>query len=174
MPSTTASRSASSNTITGALPPSSRCTRFRVADAAFATSLPVATSPVSETIATPGWRTMPAPTGSPAPVIAVLLDDRCELEQHLAPLSRRAVGPDLVVRLARSFHRAVDVLRRALRHCRDDLAEGRVLDLLHIVACAVDPLAADEHLVASKRGLHMSLLVSALSRAVRRWAPREG
>src|SRR5206468_2858344 len=107
-------------------------------------------------------------------LIAVLLDDRCELEQHLAPLARRAVGPDLVVRLARSLHRAVDVLRRALRHGRDDLTEGRVLDLLHLVACAVDPLAADEHLVASKRGLHMSLLVSALSRAVRRSPPRKG
>ncbi len=71
MPSTTASRSASSNTTTGALPPSSRCTRFNVADAAFATSLPVATSPVMETIATPGCRTMPAPTGSPSPVMTL-------------------------------------------------------------------------------------------------------
>ena len=67
----TASRSASSNTTTGALPPSSRCTRLSVCDAAFATSLPVATSPVSDTMPTPGWRTMPAPTGSPSPVMTL-------------------------------------------------------------------------------------------------------
>src|ERR1700686_4356548 len=63
----TASRSASSKTTTGALPPSSRWTRLSVCEAAFATSLPVATSPVSDTMLTPGWRTMPAPTGSPPP-----------------------------------------------------------------------------------------------------------
>src|SRR6184192_4466087 len=57
----TASRSASSKTTTGALPPSSRWTRFNVCVAAFATSLPVATSPVSDTMSTPGWRTIPAP-----------------------------------------------------------------------------------------------------------------
>ena len=34
-----------------------------------AISLPVATSPVSETMRTSGWRTIPAPTGSPSPVI---------------------------------------------------------------------------------------------------------
>src|SRR5438552_4043212 len=32
---------------------------------------PVATSPVTEPLATPGWRTMPAPTGSPSPVITL-------------------------------------------------------------------------------------------------------
>ena len=48
--------SASSNTITGALPPSSRCTRFSVSAAVRAMTLPVATSPVSDTIATSGWR----------------------------------------------------------------------------------------------------------------------
>ena len=46
-PSTTSPRSASSNTITGALPPSSRCVRFRVSVAACRTLRPVATSPVS-------------------------------------------------------------------------------------------------------------------------------
>src|SRR5215208_1404328 len=68
MPATTSSRSASSKTTTGALPPSSRCTRLSVSDAALATAFPVATSPVRETISTPGWRTMPAPAGSPSPV----------------------------------------------------------------------------------------------------------
>jgi len=38
-----------------------------VSDAARATSLPVATSPVRDTIATVGWRTSPAPAGSPCP-----------------------------------------------------------------------------------------------------------
>src|SRR3989304_2286497 len=53
-PSTTRSRSASSKIITGALPPSSRWTRFSVAAAARATSLPVATSPVRGTMFTCG------------------------------------------------------------------------------------------------------------------------
>src|SRR5215212_3191810 len=63
--------SASSKTITGALPPSSRWTRLSVCAAAFATSLPVATSPVRDTISTLGCRTIPAPTGSPSPVITL-------------------------------------------------------------------------------------------------------
>ena len=67
----TASRSASSKTTTGAFPPSSRWTRLSVCDAARATSFPVATSPVSDTMSTPGWRTMPAPTGSPSPVMTL-------------------------------------------------------------------------------------------------------
>ena len=40
-----------------------------VSAAARAISLPVATSPVSETMRTSGWRTIPAPTGSPSPVM---------------------------------------------------------------------------------------------------------
>ena len=46
--------SASSKTITGALPPSSRWVRFTVFAAAVSTFLPVAMSPVSEIIATLG------------------------------------------------------------------------------------------------------------------------
>jgi hypothetical protein len=46
-----ASTSASSNTMTGALPPSSRCTRLTSSAAAFATSLPARTEPVIATIA---------------------------------------------------------------------------------------------------------------------------
>ena len=42
--------SASSNTTTGALPPSSRCTRFRPGAAAAATSRPARTLPVIDTI----------------------------------------------------------------------------------------------------------------------------
>ena len=53
--------------MTGALPPSSRCVRFRCAAAACSTFLPVATSPVSETMRTPGWATNGAPTLSPRP-----------------------------------------------------------------------------------------------------------
>ena len=49
MPAAAASRSASSNTMTGALPPSSRCTRFRSSAAAPATSMPARTRPVIDT-----------------------------------------------------------------------------------------------------------------------------
>jgi len=61
--------STSSNTTTGALPPSSRWTRFRVSDAARAIHLPVPTDPVSETMSTSAWVTSACPAGSPCPVI---------------------------------------------------------------------------------------------------------
>jgi hypothetical protein len=60
------SMSTSSNTTTGALPPSSRCTRLSVSDAVAATFLPLSTLPVIETMSTPGWRVSAAPV-SPAP-----------------------------------------------------------------------------------------------------------
>ena len=49
MPSAAAAMSASSNTTTGALPPSSRCTRFSDFAAASATSIPARTDPVTLT-----------------------------------------------------------------------------------------------------------------------------
>ena len=60
--------SASSNTTTGALPPSSRCTRFSDSAAFRAMSLPVFTSPVIDTMATFGFRTSASPAVSPWPV----------------------------------------------------------------------------------------------------------
>ena len=60
--------SASSNTITGAFPPSSRWTRFRVSAAFLAISLPVELSPVSETMPTSLCLTIASPTGTPSPV----------------------------------------------------------------------------------------------------------
>ena len=66
-PLTTDSRSASSNTITGALPPSSRCVRLVPFAAACRTLSPVETSPVSEIIATPGCEISGAPTVLPRP-----------------------------------------------------------------------------------------------------------
>jgi len=63
-----ASRSASSKTTTGALPPSSRWTRLRESAAARMTALPVVTSPVMETIATSGCDERAAPALSPWPV----------------------------------------------------------------------------------------------------------
>ena len=50
IPSAAAAMSASSKTMTGALPPSSRWTRLRSADAASATSMPARTDPVMATI----------------------------------------------------------------------------------------------------------------------------
>ena len=50
MPSAAASTSASSKTMTGALPPSSRCAFFRSAAADAATCMPARTEPVIETI----------------------------------------------------------------------------------------------------------------------------
>ena len=53
--------SASSNTITGALPPSSRCTRLTSSAAVLATAMPAPTLPVIETICGVGWATSAAP-----------------------------------------------------------------------------------------------------------------
>ena len=53
--------SASSNTTTGALPPSSRWTRLRSAAAAPATCMPARTEPVIDTIAGVGWSTIARP-----------------------------------------------------------------------------------------------------------------
>ena len=61
MPSAAAAMSASSKTTTGALPPSSRWTRFRSAAAAAATSMPARTLPVMETMAGVGWSTSSRP-----------------------------------------------------------------------------------------------------------------
>ena len=63
--------SASSKTTTGALPPSSRWTRFSVSAAALAIHLPVGGEPVSETMPTSGWVTSSAPAGSPWPPITL-------------------------------------------------------------------------------------------------------
>ena len=63
--------STSSNTTTGALPPSSRCTRLSVSDAARAIHLPVSTEPVSDIMFTSSWVTSAWPVGSPWPVITL-------------------------------------------------------------------------------------------------------
>ena len=51
--------------MTGALPPSSRCTRLSVFAACSAIHLPVPTEPVSETMSTPGCSTIAAPASLP-------------------------------------------------------------------------------------------------------------
>ncbi len=61
IPSAAAAMSASSNTTTGALPPSSRWTRLRLFDAAPATSMPARTEPVTDTIAGVSCSTIPRP-----------------------------------------------------------------------------------------------------------------
>ena len=70
MPSAVAATSASSKTTTGALPPSSRCTRLRSSAAARATSVPARTEPVIETIAGTGCLTSSRPV-SRSPVITL-------------------------------------------------------------------------------------------------------
>ncbi|MCY1363619.1 hypothetical protein D9M69_503870 [compost metagenome] len=59
--------SASLQTITGALPPSSRWVRLRVRAAAWRIFWPVTISPVSDTMRTRGWLTSGLPTLSPPP-----------------------------------------------------------------------------------------------------------
>ena len=72
MPETTplaaASRSASSKTMFGDLPPSSRVTLAMWSAASFMTCLPVSVEPVKATLSTPGWRTRAHPVVGPKPV----------------------------------------------------------------------------------------------------------
>ena len=58
-----------------------------MSEAVFAISLPVETSPVSETMATSGWATMPAPTGTPSPVITFTTPDGKISEMYSASMS---------------------------------------------------------------------------------------
>ncbi len=64
MPAAVAATSASSKTITGALPPSSRCTRLRPSAAARATSMPARTEPVIDTIRGMSWETSARPVSA--------------------------------------------------------------------------------------------------------------
>ena len=70
--STSFDTSASSNTTTGALPPSSRCTRLTVSAAAAWISLPVDVSPVTETRRTSALRTSWSPISEPWPVMTLI------------------------------------------------------------------------------------------------------
>ena len=67
----TASMSASSNTTTGALPPSSRWSRLTRSAATLAMCLPVSVSPVTEIIPTLGWPTSGSPIVAPVPVMTL-------------------------------------------------------------------------------------------------------
>src|ERR687897_724337 len=123
-PSATAAGSASSSTTIGALPPSSRCTRLSVSAAVRAIHLPVATDPVSETSRTSRWRTSPAPTGSPSPVMT--LSTPGGGISPASPPERRADLPD-------RHHQRV-VPRRDLPHDADRLAPDHARVALHVLA----------------------------------------
>jgi hypothetical protein len=70
MSSTAFGMSVSSKTTTGALPPSSRCTRFRSFDADSATDIPARTDPVMDAIAGVGCSTISRPV-SRSPVMTL-------------------------------------------------------------------------------------------------------
>ena len=65
---TARSRSASSQTIIGSDPPSSRVTRLRCSAAAAMVRRPTAVEPVKATLRTCGWRTRASPATGPVPV----------------------------------------------------------------------------------------------------------
>ena len=93
--------SASSNTTTGALPPSSRWTRLRSAAALAATSLPARTEPVTETIAGTSWSTIARPV-SRSPQMTLKHARRQELGGDLGEQRRARRG-----RVARLEHDGV-------------------------------------------------------------------
>src|SRR5438093_714149 len=170
MPSATAAGSASSKTITGALPPSSRCTRFSVSAAVRAISLPVATSPVSETMRTSRWRTSPAPTGSPSPVITLrtpggrisaascakrsVVSGVCSDGLTIWTFPAASALEPLGQRLLRRLDGAVDVGLRPARDLGNRLARRGIQDLHRPALDRVHPLTADEVLLLGHRYAH--------------------
>ena len=143
--------SASSKITTGALPPSSRWTRFSESAAALAIHLPVGGEPVRQTIATSGWVTSSAPVGSPWPPIALKTPGGRISPHHSAKSSvrqRRRLGRLQHDRVAGGERRA-DLPDR--HHQR--VVPGRDL------ADHADRLAADEggvalHVLAGGAALH--------------------
>src|SRR5205823_11279436 len=87
-------------------------------------------------------------------LVAVGLDRLRELQHSVAALAGRAVRPAAIERLAGRCDRTVDVLVGPFRDVGDDLAGRGIDDLLHLAARAGCPLAADEHVVTSKRRAH--------------------
>src|ERR1035437_1251562 len=63
--------------MTGALPPSSRCTFLRSAAAAWATSMPARTLPVIETMRGVGWVTSARPVSRPPQTTLTTPGGRC-------------------------------------------------------------------------------------------------
>ena len=60
-------KSSSSSTMFGLLPPSSWVTRFTVAAAFLATSMPARVDPVNDTMSMSGWLDSATPTPGPSP-----------------------------------------------------------------------------------------------------------
>ncbi len=130
-----------SKTTTGALPPSSRCTRLTVSAAALATATPVVDSPVSDTIPTAGRARVRAPRPR----------RRARAASPGAPRASSRATPGRPTWRRRP---PIDVSERALRHLRDDVPRRRIEDLHRLAAGRVDPLAPDGVLRLSHRDAH--------------------
>ena len=93
MPLAAAGRSASSKTICGDLPPSSRVTRLRLSAAACATARPVAVEPVNATLSTPLCPASAAPSSRLEPATTLNTPGgKPGLVQHLREGQRRRGG----------------------------------------------------------------------------------
>ena len=144
IPAAAASRSASSHTMTGALPPSSRCTRFRSVGRGPATSMPARTLPVIDTRPGVGCATSARPL-SRSPHTTLNTPGRQELGRELGEhhrglrrglgglehdrVARREGGRDLPDR----HHQRV-VPRRHLRDDADRLAPDERRVARHVLA----------------------------------------
>src|SRR5467141_5048338 len=85
-PGTAASRSASANTMSGDLPPSSSDTRLRLPADALTIDCPVTCEPVKATLSTPGCEASAAPAVSPYPGTTLTTrseEHTSELQSHL-------------------------------------------------------------------------------------------
>ena len=141
-PLTAWSRSASSSTIVGDLPPSSSEIGISFSAAMCASVRPVDVPPVKVTLPTPGWRTIASPITEPRPVStdsspdgsAGLVDDPRQRQRH----QRRPLGGLEHHRVA-GRERRRDLLRvardrRVPRGDRADHADGLVQAHREVVA----------------------------------------
>ena len=93
-PGTATSRSASSNTISGSMPPSSRFTRFSCRAAFTAISVPTAVDPVNAMHATRGSSTSAAPASAPPVTTLTAPGGRCASARSARRSVARGVSSD--------------------------------------------------------------------------------
>src|SRR5207245_1996385 len=147
------SRSASSHTIAGSLPPSSRVTCFKSEAASAITCLPVWVSPVNPILRTFGFLISSWPTTAPGPtttlrtpggkppsfisstsrmvdsgLVPVRAVERRALHRDLRPLLRQGVRPAAEGRMRR-IDRLARLFDAGLRDLVDQLAGRRVVNL---------------------------------------------
>src|SRR5882762_5821018 len=172
-PGTAASRSASANTMSGDLPPSSSDTRLRLPADALTIDCPVTCEPVKATLSTPGCEASAAPAVSPYPGTTLTTPGRnASFHRQLAKPQRRqrrffrglkdhrATGsdggtdlPDAGTKRAVPWNDGADDADGFLQRVGENIAGQRILDGLAMqrgrLPCVISGHAEHPQLVAA-------------------------